>query len=300
MNKTQHQTSGNEANDKSVEDDRDYQRIAQALDFLETHAKDQPSLASVAEQLHLSEFHFQRLFRRWAGISPKRFLQYLTLQHTREILQDTSSLMDASLQAGLSGPGRLHELFVTVLGMTPAEARDEGSTLTITWGVAPSPFGPTLLAATKRGLCNLEFLNNDDASDAQARIAALWPGAVLVHDDDAVAKTAASIFGGLKESDSGIVLHVRGTNFQIRVWEALLSVPSGRVLSYEGLAGHLGMSGGARAVASAVARNPVGFLIPCHRVIKSSGVIGEYRWGGTRKRALIGWENAQNERQNAQ
>jgi len=278
------------------DDSRDYQRIASALEYLEAHAREQPTLASVAEHVNLSEFHFQRLFRRWAGISPKRFLQYLTLAHTKDILKETPSLLEASLEAGLSGPGRLHELFVSVLGMTPAEARDEGSSLTITWGIAPSPFGPVLLAATRRGLCNLEFLSvtdsDVDVEDTQARIASLWPGAVLVHDDDAVAKTALSIFDGLKTSGNGIVLHVRGTNFQIRVWEALLSVPSGHVLSYEGLAQHLGMPGGARAVASAVAKNPVGYLIPCHRVIKSSGIIGEYRWGGIRKQALIGWENA--------
>jgi len=286
------------------DDSRDYQRIASALEYLEAHAREQPSLAAIAEHVNLSEFHFQRLFRRWAGISPKRFLQYLTLAHTQDILKETPSLLDASLEAGLSGPGRLHELFVSVLGMTPAEARDEGSSLTITWGIAPSPFGPVMLAATRRGLCNLEFLSSADSDvahtdvdvveDTHSRIASLWPGAVLVHDDSAVAKTASRIFDGLKTSGSGIVLHVRGTNFQIRVWEALLSVPSGHVLSYEGLARHLGMQGGARAVASAVAKNPVGYLIPCHRVIKASGVIGEYRWGGIRKQALIGWENAQN------
>lgn len=279
---------------------RDYDRIAAALSYLYENQSSSPSLAQAAEFIGLSEFHFQRLFRRWAGISPKQFCQYLNLHQSRERLLDSKSLLEASIETGMSGSSRLHDCFVSIVAMTPAEYRDGGAGLQIRYAIGETPFGSTLIASTARGVCMLEFVERDsDTAEETVRqgcrmISAAWPAAVLVHDQAHGDSLLAAIFQPRGTSSAkGIILHTRGTNFQIRVWEALLQLPLGYSVNYEALADYLNIDSGARAVASAVARNPVGFLIPCHRVIRKTGVIGQYRWGSARKHAILGYEGAQ-------
>lgn len=270
----------------------DYDRIAQAIRFLEQNHLRQPSLEEVARSVYLSEFHFQRLFRRWVGISPKRFLQFLTVEHAKRRLDECRSVLDATYDAGLSSPGRLHDLFVTLEAVTPGEYKARGAGLNIAWGVHDTPFGPALLAATERGLSALHFV--DDADAAAATVDDLrqrWSSATVTEDTRATEPLAARIFAAEK-SDAPIPLFVQGTNHQVRVWEALLRVPAGAMVSYEQLAAAAGKPDAVRAVAGAVARNQVGFVIPCHRVIRKLGVFGGYRWGTERKLAMLGWEAA--------
>ena len=269
----------------------DFARIDQAIGYLTARYLDQPGLDMVARHVGLSPYHFQRLFRRWAGISPKRFVQYLTLEHAKRALAESQSVLDAGYDAGLSGPGRLHDLFVTCEAMTPGEYKAQAAGLVVRYGVHPSPFGRCLVMATERGVCGLAFVAADEAAAALAELAAAWSRARLVEDDDVAAAFVARAFAP-RRGDGPIPLLVRGTNFQIRVWEALLRIPPGRVVSYQALADYLGRPTAARAVAGAVAANPVSFLIPCHRVIRQSGVVSGYRWGRTRKQAMLGWEAA--------
>jgi AraC family transcriptional regulator of adaptative response/methylated-DNA-[protein]-cysteine methyltransferase len=271
---------------------RDYQRIEQAIEFLARHAREQPRLERVAAQAGLSEFHFQRLFRRWAGISPKRFLQYLTAGRARELLQSTRSALDVSLESGLSGTGRLHDLMVAVHAATPGDIKSRGAGLGIDYGVHMSPFGECLIALTGRGICGVEFLGPLRRREALARLRAVWPAAKFREHPRATAAVAQRLFNLRPNRDAPLSLFVRGTNFQIKVWEALLRVPAGRVVSYEDLARAAGCPDATRAAASAVAQNAVAYLIPCHRVIRKSGLIGEYRWGSERKHALLAWESA--------
>ena len=266
----------------------DYVRIEKAIRYLDENFRRQPELTEVAAAVGLSDYHFQRLFRRWAGVSPKRFLQFLTAEYARDLLRDSWTVLDAAYEAGLSGPGRLHDLMVSVDGVTPGEARRRGEGVAIRHGVHPSPFGDFLLATTERGVCALTFLDEAGAEGAIAGVAARWPNATLVPDAAATAPLAERIFDG----EGTVPLHLEGTNFQIRVWEALLRVPGGTVVTYERLAASLGSPGAVRAVGTAVGRNPVAYLIPCHRVIRKTGAFGEYRWGAARKRAMLGWEAA--------
>jgi AraC family transcriptional regulator of adaptative response/methylated-DNA-[protein]-cysteine methyltransferase len=277
----------------------DYQRIAQAIRFLEENFRRQPSLDEVAAAVHLSPFHFQRLFSEWAGISPKRFVQYLTADFLKARLAAAGNLAEAAEAAGLSAPSRLHDLFVTLEAVTPQEFRTGGAGVRIAYGVHPTPFGPALLAATERGICGLHLLDattpNVDAALAELRKS--WPNAHLQADEVRTAPLAARAFA----PGSGQPLHllVRGTNFQVKVWEALLQVPGGQVVSYQQVAQAIGQPKALQAVGSAVGANPVAVLIPCHRVIRKEGMLGEYRWGSATKKALIGWEMAQLERQAA-
>jgi AraC family transcriptional regulator of adaptative response/methylated-DNA-[protein]-cysteine methyltransferase len=269
----------------------DYDRIAQAIRFIEHNHLRQPSLEEVARSVYLSEFHFQRLFRRWVGISPKRFLQFLTVEHAKRRLDECRSVLDATYDAGLSSPGRLHDLFVTLEAVTPGEYKAKGAGLRIGYGFHDTPFGTALLAATDRGVCALSFVDGD-ADAAVADLRERWPAAEVTEDAPATAPLAARVFGSAEASDAPIPLFVQGTNHQVRVWEALLRVPAGAVVSYEQLAQAAGRPDAVRAVAGAVARNPVAYLIPCHRVIRKLGVFGNYRWGSERKRAILGWEAA--------
>ncbi len=269
----------------------DYARIDRAIGYLNARYLDQPGLDAVARHVGLSPYHFQRLFRRWAGISPKRFVQYLTLEHAKRALAESQSVLDAGFEAGLSGPGRLHDLFVTCEAMTPGEYKAQAAGLVVRYGVHPSPFGGCLVMATDRGVCGLAFVGVDEAESALTGLGAAWSRARLVEDNDVAAEFVARAFAP-RRSDGPIHLSVRGTNFQIRVWEALLRIPPGHVVSYQALAKVLGQPTAARAVASAVAANPVSFLIPCHRVIRRSGVVSGYRWGRARKQAMLGWEAA--------
>jgi len=246
-------------------DHRDYGRISAALSFLYEHKNSQPSLAEAADHVGLSEFHFQRLFRRWAGISPKQFCQYLTLHQSRERLLDNKTLLETSIENGQSSTARLHDCFVSIVAMSPAEYRDGGSGLNIEYGTGDTPFGRALIASTRRGICLLEFLDHETTDrDEQAQhvsnlLRTAWPAAGFVENTDKARQQLDSVFGATSlKPQEGIILHTRGTNFQIRVWEALLQLPLGYSVNYETLASWLDIDSGARAVASAVARNPVG------------------------------------------
>jgi AraC family transcriptional regulator of adaptative response/methylated-DNA-[protein]-cysteine methyltransferase len=271
----------------------DYRRIEKAIRFLDNHLYDQPDLEEVAEQVHLSPYHFQRLFTRWAGVSPKRFLQFLTLEHAKELLK-TRNQLDAAYQTGLSSPSRLHDLFVTVDAVTPGQYKALGSGLEIAYGVHPSPFGKCLIAVTERGLCSLRFVDEADPDASLRDLRRSWPRARFREDR---ARTAAMIRSAF-DSPAGqkrapIPLLLKGTNFQIKVWEALLLIPPGSVTSYHRLAQAIGNPSASRAVGSAVGSNPIAYLIPCHRVILSTGAFGNYRYGPIRKKAILGWEQAQ-------
>ncbi len=277
---------------------RDYERVAKALHYLEANVAEQPNLAEVAAHVDLSPYHFQRLFKRWAGISPKRFLQFLTVEYAKSCLAESCSVLDASYDAGLSGPGRLHDLFVACEAMTPGEYKRRGEGLSIRYGFHDSPFGDCLLMTTSRGLCGLAFadrLRRDAAlTDMQRR----WPRADYLSDSSATAVTMETIAHHLGWSQTArpvntIGLYLMGTNFQVRAWEGLLRIPLGGLASYHELGAMIGRPGAARAVAGAVAANPIALLVPCHRVIRSSGVIGGYHWGLSRKRAILGWEASQ-------
>ena len=271
----------------------DYERIEKAIRYLERNFRTQPRLAEVAAQAGLSEFHFQRLFQRWAGISPKRFLQCLTAGYAEQLLKDSPNLLDAAYAAGLSSPSRLHGLFVNLHAVTPAEWRAGGRGVTIRYGLHDTPFGCCLLALTDKGICHLSFVD-DDASVALDELRGQWPGAQLQADKSGTQAVAARIFSRTPDRGAPLHLWVRGTNFQVKVWEALLRIPAGGLASYGDVAALLGTPRASRAVGSAVARNHVAYLIPCHRVIRQTGVVGDYRWGSTRKKAMLAWESSWN------
>jgi len=270
----------------------DYDRIAQAIRFIEQNYRRQPTLDEVAKSVYLSEFHFQRLFRRWVGISPKRFLQFLTIEHAKRRLDECRSVLDATYDAGLSSPGRLHDLFVTLQAVTPGEYKQKGAGLRIAYGFHATPFGTALLGATERGLCSLAFVDDGGEGAAIDALRERWQLADLDEDARETAPLAARIFAPAGEDDRPIPLFVQGTNHQVRVWEALLRVPVGAVVSYEQLAAAAGRPDAVRAVAGAVARNQIAYAIPCHRVIRKLGAFGGYRWGSERKQAMLGWEAA--------
>lgn len=269
-----------------------HRALTAAIRHLVEHWQDQPSLEELAGVAGMSPFHFQRLFTRWVGISPKRFVQFLTLGHAKRLLTENHSVLDTALDVGLSGPSRLHDLFVACEAMTPGEYKALGGGLTIRWGLHDSPFGRALVATTERGVCWLSFADRPDGSDAMDEFTAEWPAARLVEDADATRPTAARAFGWDGGGAEPLKLLLRGTNFQIKVWEALLRIPTGAVVSYEDVARAIGQPTALRAVGAAVGRNPVCILIPCHRVIQKSGIIHNYRYGVPRKRALLAWEQA--------
>lgn len=271
-------------------DNLTYRRVEKAIRYLDDHVERQPGLEELAGHVGLSAYHLQRVFRRAVGISPKRFLQFLTAEHARGLLDDSGNLMEAAWAAGLSGPGRLHDLMVNVHAMTPAEVRALGRGVELRWGVHETQLGRCLMGATERGLSVLEFLHDGARAEVVGRLSTRWPGATLIEDPEATRTTAARVFGG-RAAPGPLSLHVQGTNFQIRVWEALLGVPAGSVVTYGGLADSLGLSAGsARALGQAVGANPVAVVIPCHRVIRATGAIGGYRWGRERKLALLARE----------
>jgi AraC family transcriptional regulator of adaptative response/methylated-DNA-[protein]-cysteine methyltransferase len=271
---------------------QDYARIEQAIRFLEENFHAQPSLGEIAASAGLSEYHFQRLFTRWVGISPKRFLQFLTKEHAKELLEKSRPLLDVSYASGLSGPGRLHDLFVTCEAVTPGEFKNKGQGVTIAYGFHPSPFGKCLLGLTERGICHLAFVSGSQrqaVEDLQRR----WPKASLAQDTERTRPLAQQAFARFEQPClTPLSLFLSGTNFQLKVWEALLEILPGALTSYQDIAARLGLPAAARAVGNAVGQNPISVLIPCHRVIQKTGRFGNYRWGTARKKALLGWEAA--------
>ena len=278
-----------------------YEKIAEAIGFIREHHLEQPDLAAIAAHVHLSKHHFQRLFTQWAGVSPKRFLQYLTVEYAKENIAKTERLLDLTHEVGLSSPGRLHDLFVSLEAMSPGEYKSGGAGLRISYGIQLTPFGRCLIAKTTRGICNLYFLSDVDERPkeiAERYLRAEWAGAELVFDLDETREMCDRIFTLATKTSSAkaktpLAIHLKGTNFQIQVWRALLRIPFGGYVTYKGLAESIDKPTAARAVGTAVGRNPVGYLIPCHRVIRASGEMGGYRWGLDRKWAITGWEASQ-------
>ncbi len=268
----------------------DYLRVEQAILYLENHYKDQPGLEEVAAKVGLSEYHFQRLFTRWAGVSPKRFLQFLTKEGAKGLLDQSENLLDTTHQVGLSSLGRLHDLFVTTEAVTPGEYKSRGAGVTIRYGIHPTPFGKCVIATTERGICHLSFVQTSEG-DAIDHLVAEWKQARMIEDYRSTVALIEPIFD-LRYNHRGkpLSVHLRGTNFQLKVWEALLQVPAGTVTTYEGIAARIGKPGATRAVGTAVGHNPVAVLIPCHRVIRKVGEFGNYRYGALRKKALLARE----------
>lgn len=267
-----------------------YQRIAKAIDYLRNHQANQPSLDEVAHQIGLSPFHFQRLFKEFAGVSPKRFLQHLTANHAKRLLRQPTSVLETSLQVGLSGPGRLHDLLINVDAVTPGQYKSAGEQLMIRFGSHESPFGNCLVATTPRGICRLDFVDGN-LPELLTALQRNWPKAQLIEDPATTAPLIEKIFSHSRP-DGPLELLLRGTNFQLQVWQALLRLPAGQITSYRHLAEQLGQPRSSRAIGNAVGCNPIGYLIPCHRVLRSDGKLGGYRWGGSRKLAILGRELA--------
>ena len=272
---------------------QDYERIELAIRFLQSHHPEQPALSEMARSVNLSEYHFQRLFSRWAGISPKRFMQYLTKEQAKHLLTQSKDLLSVSHATGLSGPSRLHDLFVTCEAVTPGEYKQRGEGVEIRYGIHPSPFGECLVALTDRGICNLMFVQDHERDAAITFLRDNWPAAEFTEDYGGTRVVIDQMMELFQtRSSTTLRLFLSGTNFQIKVWEALLQILPGSVVSYEDVAIHIGMPGASRAVGNAISRNPIPVLIPCHRVIRKSGEFGNYRWGASRKKALLGWEMA--------
>ncbi|MGI9304822.1 MAG: bifunctional transcriptional activator/DNA repair enzyme AdaA [Gammaproteobacteria bacterium] len=274
---------------------QDYQRIERALAWLAKNFQRQPSLAEISAEAGVSEFHFQRVFTHWVGISPKKFLQYLTLERAKQCLASSNNVLDAAYEAGLSGPGRLHDLFVNLEAVTPGEFKTRGAGIRIQYGFHDSPFGECLLMATERGICGLAFTVNGDQQATLAGLTKGWEQARLEENMQATGEYVERTFAQSPRASGPLKLLVRGTPFQVKVWEALLKIPPGALVTYSDIAQRIGKPTAMRAVGSAVGSNAISYLIPCHRVIRSSGVISNYRWGPVRKLALIGWEAARAE-----
>jgi len=269
-----------------------YSRIAEAIGYIKENFKSQPGLEEVAEKIHVSPFHFQRMFTEWAGVSPKKFLQFITVEHAKKMLKESqASLFDTAFETGLSGTGRLHDLFINIEGMSPGEYKNGGEDLRINYSFAESPFGNILVASTPKGICHLAFA--DDEAKALKVLQNMFPKAGYRQMVDMTQQNVLYIFTHDWSQLSQIKLHLKGTAFQLKVWEALLKIPMGRLATYGGIASQIQHPNASRAVGAAIGDNPVAFLIPCHRVIQSSGVIGQYHWGAVRKTAMIGWEAAQ-------
>ncbi len=269
-----------------------YQRIAAAIEYLTSNFKAQPTLEDVAAVVGLSPYHFQRMFTGWAGVSPKKFVQYLSVEHAKMLLKDQqTTLLDTALETGLSGPSRLHDLFVSIEAMTPGEYKDGGKTLSINYAFKQSPFGQIIVASTERGVCYMAFEHDQEVALQDLNIN--FPQASFTEMFDAHQQKALTIFECEDNSQAEIKLHLKGTPFQLKVWETLLKLPLGHLATYGQMAQHIEQPTASRAVGTHIGRNPVAFLIPCHRVIQKTGERGGYRWGETRKSAIIGWESSQ-------
>jgi AraC family transcriptional regulator of adaptative response/methylated-DNA-[protein]-cysteine methyltransferase len=272
-------------------DARDYDRIAKAIEFLVADRAAQPTLEDIAAHVHLSPFHFQRLFKRWAGVSPKQFAEFLTVEYAKAALERSQSILTASCDAGLSGASRLHDMFVNVEAMSPGEYKAQGRDLVIQYGIHATPFGPMLALLTPRGICGLDFIGEDGAEAAVAQARARWPLSRFVEDAARTGEAVARIFDRTSHAPQRLLL--RGTNFQIQVWSALLRVPAGSIVSYGDIARTVCTTKASRAVGTALAQNSIAYLVPCHRVLRATGLFKNYRWGATRRRAMLAWEAAQ-------
>jgi AraC family transcriptional regulator, regulatory protein of adaptative response / methylated-DNA-[protein]-cysteine methyltransferase len=271
----------------------DFERIREAINYIKNHYRQQPGLEEIAEIVHLSPFHFQRLFTEWAGVSPKKFLQYISIEYARKLLKDEgATISETTYETGLSGTSRLHDLFIKIEGMTPAEYKNGGKNLTINFSYYDGPFGNMLMASTARGICYIAFSDND--AEALRLLKMKFPEAAFHPTSDQLQQNVLTIFRGDWENLDQIRLHLKGTEFQIKVWETLLKIPSGRLSTYGRIAHQIRKPNASRAVGTAIAENPVAYLIPCHRVILSDGQHGQYRWNSDRKSAIIGWEATKN------
>jgi len=277
----------------NTQENINYNRIAAAIDYIKANFREQPNLDQVAEEVHLSPFHFQRLFTNWAGTSPKKFLQYISVEHAKRILKENhdTPLFDVAFDTGLSGTSRLHDLFVNIEGMTPAEYKNGGKNLVINFSFAESPFGNIIVASTEKGVCFMAFAEEEAIGLQELKIK--FPNASLTRKLDLVQQNALFIFQNDWSKLAEIKLHLKGTDFQLKVWETLLKIPMGQLSTYGAIAKQIEKPKASRAVGTAIGSNPVAFLIPCHRVIQSSGTFGGYMWGNTRKTAIIGWEGSQ-------
>lgn len=278
----------------NTQEETNFGRIASAIHYINTNFRTQPGLDEIAAQVNLSPFHFQRLFTEWAGVSPKKFLQYLTLAHAKKMLKDSqATLFETAFETGLSGTGRLHDLFINMEGMTPGEYKNGGEQLRINYSFSDTFFGKVLVASTLKGVCFIAFTADEDAELAVLK--AKFPQAQYQQQTDAFQRDVLQIFLQNWVQPNQVKLHLKGTDFQLKVWETLLKIPLGRLSTYGSIAKSIGLPSASRAVGTAIGANPVAFLIPCHRVIQSTGVFGQYRWGSIRKQAMIGWEAAQAE-----
>ncbi|WP_293789379.1 methylated-DNA--[protein]-cysteine S-methyltransferase [uncultured Pedobacter sp.] len=274
----------------TAQEEINFNRIAEAISYIRENFKNQPGLAEIAEEVNLSPFHFQRLFSEWAGTTPKRFLQYISIGYAKEMLKENLSLFDTALATGLSGTGRLHDLFVNIEGMTPGEYKNGGEKLSINYSFAESPFGNIIVAGTLKGICHIAFY--EDENIALTNLQRQFPAARYQQILNQEQQNALAIFGQDWSKLQRIKLHLKGSAFQLKVWEALLKIPMGKLTTYGRIAKQLQNPNASRAVGTAIGDNPVAFLIPCHRVIQSSGALGGYHWGINRKTAMIGWEAA--------
>lgn len=275
----------------TTQEEYNYRRIAEAIEFIQAHFQVQPTLDEVARHIHLSPYHFQRMFTEWAGVSPKKFLQYISVEYAKQVLKDgQSTLFDTAHRAGLSGTGRLHDLFISIEGMTPGEFKNGGRNLSIDYEFLHTPFGRALAAATEKGVCFLAFDGNEE--NVLDELFRQFPNAEFRRQTSLYFLKIRKIFELEGDGIFRLKLHLRGTPFQLKVWKALLKVSNGSLTTYGELAAQVEQPGASRAVGLAVGKNPIAFLIPCHRVIRSNGLVGGYRWGTTRKTAMIGWEAA--------
>ncbi|WP_026633024.1 methylated-DNA--[protein]-cysteine S-methyltransferase [Dyadobacter alkalitolerans] len=269
-----------------------YDKIAKAIEFIVANAKEQPSLFEVAEEVSISQFHFQRVFTEWAGVSPKKFLQFITASYLKEKIRETSNLVELAEQAGLSSQSRVYDHFISIEAVTPQEFKTSGKGLAIRYGIHPTPFGDCFIAVTDRGICAMAFIDEASREAELIALAKKWYYANIQHDQESTKSFIDRIFQPATGSLEKLPVLIQGTNFQLKVWEALLSIPKGAVTTYQQIAQSIGHPAAVRAVGSAVGDNPIAYLIPCHRVIRKEGMLGEYRWGSLRKKALIGWEAA--------
>jgi AraC family transcriptional regulator of adaptative response/methylated-DNA-[protein]-cysteine methyltransferase len=278
-------------NKMNTQENIHYSRIAAAIEYIKDNFRQQPSLDEIAKQIHLSPFHFQKLFSEWAGTSPKKFLQYISLEHAKTLLKENATLFDTAYETGLSGTSRLHDLFINIEGMTPAEYKNGGQNLSIQYSFADTPFGDIICASTPKGICYLAFADNKN--DALMAMHEYYTNANYVEKTDAIQQNALFIFQNDWSRLNQIKLHLKGTDFQLKVWQALLKIPQGALATYGNIAMQIEKPNASRAVGTAIGSNPIAFLIPCHRVIQTTGNFGGYMWGNARKTAIIGWESAQ-------